>query len=100
MHGRAINRATCCRVRFLPVIAMAFTAHLAASETTPTYPLWDGVESVADYANRFKLPQTKTLELCDNVKMELVLNALDNHRSEPGFAILAGKHCKQRLVGE
>ena len=52
---------------------MAFAAHLAASEATPTYPLWDGVESVAVYANRLKLPQTKTLELGDNVKMELVL---------------------------
>jgi hypothetical protein len=37
------------------------------------YPLWDGHESVADYAKRVNLPPTKTLELGNGIKMELVL---------------------------
>ena len=35
--------------------------------------LWDGHESVDDYAKRCKLPPTKTLELGNGVKMELKL---------------------------
>jgi formylglycine-generating enzyme required for sulfatase activity len=39
----------------------------------PQYPLWDGSESVADYAKRVNLPPTKTLDLGGGVNMELVL---------------------------
>ena len=39
----------------------------------PAWPLWDGQETVADYAKRANLPPTKTLELGGNVKLELVL---------------------------
>ncbi len=39
----------------------------------PQYPLWDGHESVADYAKRVNLPPTKTLDLGNGVKLELVL---------------------------
>jgi formylglycine-generating enzyme required for sulfatase activity len=48
---------------------------LAASERTAasTYPLWDGHESVAEYANKVNLPTTKTLELSGGIKLELVL---------------------------
>ena len=46
---------------------------LSASEPVSTYPLWDGVESVADYAKRVNLPPTQTLELGDGAKLELVL---------------------------
>lgn len=35
--------------------------------------LWDGEESVADYAKRVNLPATQTLDLGDGVKLELVL---------------------------
>ena len=38
-----------------------------------SYPLWDGSQSVADYAKRVNLPATMTLELGNGVKMELVL---------------------------
>jgi len=43
------------------------------SDNKPTYPLWDGSESVADYAKRVTLPATKTLDLGNGVSMELVL---------------------------
>ena len=36
-------------------------------------PLWDGNESVADYAKRVNLPPTKTLDLGNGMKLELVL---------------------------
>ena len=39
----------------------------------PSYPLWDGQESVAQYAERINLPPTETLELGNGVKLELVL---------------------------
>ena len=39
----------------------------------PAYPLWDGQESVAEYAKKVGLPATKTLDLGGGVKMELVL---------------------------
>ncbi|MCY3018035.1 MAG: formylglycine-generating enzyme family protein [Planctomycetota bacterium] len=37
------------------------------------FPLWDGHESVADYAKRTNLPPTKTLDLGGGVTLELVL---------------------------
>src|SRR5471030_2866942 len=37
------------------------------------YPLWDGQESVAEYAKKVNLPTTQTLELGNGVKLELVL---------------------------
>jgi len=37
------------------------------------FPLWDGHESVADYAKRVNLPPTKSLDLGDGIKLELVL---------------------------
>src|ERR1035437_4037473 len=36
-------------------------------------PLWDGKESVVDYAKRAGLEPTRTLDLGDGVKLELVL---------------------------
>ncbi|MBI3831824.1 MAG: SUMF1/EgtB/PvdO family nonheme iron enzyme [Planctomycetes bacterium] len=48
---------------------------LRAEELTPSpkFPLWDNSESVADYAERVGLPPTKTLDLGNGVKLELVL---------------------------
>ena len=37
------------------------------------YPLWDGKESVADYAKRVGLPATKTVDLGNGVRAEMVL---------------------------
>jgi len=45
----------------------------AAAEKPETWPLWDGQESVAEYAKRVNLPPTQTLDLGNGVKMELVL---------------------------
>jgi len=39
----------------------------------PAYPLWDGHETVAQYARRVNLPETKTLDLGNGVSLELVL---------------------------
>ena len=58
-------------MRLSPLLFFALTGSLLAGEQT--YPLWDGSESVADYAKRVNLPATKTLDLGDGVKMELVL---------------------------
>jgi hypothetical protein len=59
-------------MRPLILITLALAA-LAASADEPTYPLWDGKESIAEYAKRANLPPTKTLDLGNGVKLELVL---------------------------
>ena len=59
-------------MRLLPLIFFMLAGSLVAGELT-AYPLWDGQESVADYAKRVNLPPTKTLELGNGVKLELVL---------------------------
>lgn len=64
------------RMRLLMLLLLLLASSLAAAESArdyPLWPLWDGVESVADYAKRANLPAMKTLELGDNVKLELVL---------------------------
>src|SRR5438552_10412237 len=58
-------------MRLLPLLFIALAGPLAAGE--PPYPLWDGSESVADYAKKVNLPPTKTLDLGNHVKLELVL---------------------------
>lgn len=62
-------------MRQLPLCFFALVAALSVAEQSaqPVYPLWDGTESVAEYATRVNLPPTKTLDLGDGVKMELVL---------------------------
>ena len=57
-------------MRLLPLILM-LAGSLVAGE--PAYPLWDGQESVAEYAKKVNLPPTKTLDLGGGVKLELVL---------------------------
>ena len=59
-------------MRLLPLIFVMLAGSLVAGEPT-AYPLWDGQESVAEYAKRVSLPPTKTLELGGGVSMELVL---------------------------
>src|SRR5476651_1664342 len=58
-------------MRLLPLIFL-MAGSLVASEQT-AYPLWEGHESVADYARRVNLSPTKTLDLGNGVKLELVL---------------------------
>jgi hypothetical protein len=59
-------------MRLLPLILLAaLTA--SAAEPTKQYPLWDGHETVAEYAKRTGLEPTKTLDLGNGVKLELVL---------------------------
>ena len=55
------------------IIIILLTGPLAASEPATAYPLWDNHESVADYAKKVNLPPTKTLDLGNGVKLELVL---------------------------
>lgn len=57
---------------FLIVVVFTFTA-FSAETPTPAFPLWDGHESVVDYAKRVNLPPTQTLDLGGGVKLELVL---------------------------
>ena len=54
----------------MPIIFLVFGSVFAGE---PAHPLWDGSESVSDYAKRVNLPPTKTLDLGNGVKMELVL---------------------------
>ncbi len=46
-------------MRLLPLLLLLPAAWLLAAE--PQYPLWDGSESVADYAKRVNLPVTCAL---------------------------------------
>jgi formylglycine-generating enzyme required for sulfatase activity len=55
------------------ILTFLALAALAASAAEPTYPLWDGHETIAEYAKRTGLEPTKTLDLGDGVKLELVL---------------------------
>jgi formylglycine-generating enzyme required for sulfatase activity len=53
---------------------LALLAAVPALAAEPAkYPLWDGKETVADYAQKVKLPPTLTLDLGGNVKWEGVL---------------------------
>ncbi len=61
-------------MRLLPLILLLPAAWLTAAE--PQYPLWDGSESVADYAKKANLPPTTTLDLDGGVKLELVTEGL------------------------
>src|SRR5476649_1178005 len=59
-------------MRLLTLIIIMLAGSLVAAEPT-AYPFWDGSESVADYAKRVNLSPTKTLDLGNGIKMELVL---------------------------
>jgi len=43
------------------------------ADASHAYPLWDGHETVAQYAHRVNLPETQTLDLGGGVSLELVL---------------------------
>ena len=58
----------------LPLLALACLATAFGAETpAPAWPLWDGKETVEQYARRVNLPPTKTLDLGNGVSLELVL---------------------------
>lgn len=71
----SIRRVPCYNraMRLSPFIFIALAGSLAAGEPMPAFPLWNGSESVADYAKRVNLPPTQTLDLGSGVKLELVL---------------------------
>lgn len=54
-------------------LAASFGWPAEPSPAQAPYPLWDGKESVADYARKTDLPPTKTLDLGNGVTMEFVL---------------------------
>jgi len=55
----------------LTVILLLITGSLPAAE--PVYPLWNGSEAVAEYAKRVSLSPTRTLDLGNGVRLELLL---------------------------
>ena len=62
-------------MRLLLIFILVLAGALSASESVPSsvHPLWDGSESVADYAKKINLPPTQTLDLGNGVKLDLVL---------------------------
>jgi len=60
-------RAWCC------VLLLATALRACAEEPAHAWPLWDGKETTAEYAQRVNLPPTKTLDLGNGVTLELVL---------------------------
>jgi len=58
-------------MRRLPLVFLALLGTALAGEQQ--YPLWDCTESVAEYAKKVNLPATKSLDLGNGVKLELVL---------------------------
>ncbi|MCY3018877.1 MAG: hypothetical protein NTW87_07605 [Planctomycetota bacterium] len=76
-----------------PLLALACLAAgaFAAEPPAPTWPLWDGQETVEQYARRVSLPTTKTLD-----------QGVGNRLIEPGPE--AGRadgrvKCRERLEG-
>ena len=63
----------CFQIHVSTAITLFFITPLVLGAEAQPYPLWDGHESVADYAQRVNLPATKTLDLGNGVKLELVL---------------------------
>ena len=57
----------------LAILLLALSAHAAEPPATPTWPLWNGAETVEQYARRAKVEATKTLDLLNGIKMDLVL---------------------------
>ena len=55
-------------MRLIMLILLTF-----AASAEPPWPLWDGQETVERYAKRVNLSPTQTLDLGNNVKLELVL---------------------------
>jgi formylglycine-generating enzyme required for sulfatase activity len=58
------------------ILLLAFTAqtvHAAEPPAAPNWPMWDGSETVEQYARRAGLETTKTLDLGNGVKLEMVL---------------------------
>jgi len=62
-------------MRPLALLLLAALAQAPAAEppAAPTWPLWDGQETVERYARRTGLERTRTLDLGNGVKLEMVL---------------------------
>jgi len=56
----------------LALLCLAVSS-FAAETPAPAFPLWDGHESIAHYAERTNLPPTMSLDLGNFVKLEFVL---------------------------
>lgn len=66
-------RSTSFSMRTLILALVVLHLPLHAAEAPRAYPLWDGHESVAAYAQRVNLPPTKQLDLGNGVTLDLVL---------------------------
>jgi formylglycine-generating enzyme required for sulfatase activity len=57
----------------LLAIACLASGAFAADSPAPAWPLWDGHETIEQYAKRANVPPTKTLDLGNGVTMDFVL---------------------------
>ena len=57
----------------LVLLACALAGGAEAAQSEPAYPLWDGKETITDYARRTGLEPTAALDCGNGVTMELVL---------------------------
>src|SRR4051812_7255922 len=60
-------------MRLFLMFILAQAGALSASESVSAYPLWNGIETVAEYAKKVNVPPTQTLDLGNGVKLDLVL---------------------------
>lgn len=93
-RNRCILTSCICGAMLVPIAAL-----LSVESERPfpvsEYSLWDGKESVVDYAKRVGLAPTRSVQLAPNLKLEFVLipagSSGDSHRLCTFLLCLSGR---------